>query len=221
MRVLVIEDSERLRRSLQQGLSRSGFTVDVVGDGGDGLAYASHGRYDAIVLDLMLPVLDGLTVLRRLRAAGNNAHVLILSAKEQVHERVAGLEQGADDYLTKPFDFDELVARLRALIRRKYGDKSPVHRLGELCMDTGRRTLLKDGQSLPLTKNEYAVLEYLVARRGRVVSKTELVDHLYSGSDHGSANAVEVFIHQLRKKVHDAGHGDIIRTHRGHGYVIE
>jgi DNA-binding response OmpR family regulator len=222
MKVLVIEDSERLRRSLQHGLSRSGFAVDVVGDGEDGLAWAAHGRYDAIVLDVMLPKLDGLSLLRRLRAAGSDTHVLILSAKDRVAERVDGLQLGADDYLTKPFDFDELVARLRALVRRRYGTKDPIHRVGCLEIDTGRRTVSYGDQQVELTAREFAVLEYLLARRGRVVGKRELLDHLYGGAAQGSENAVEVFVHQLRRKVDAAsGEVDVIRTRRGQGYVIE
>ena len=221
MKLLVIEDSERLQRSLRHGLCRSGFAVDVVGDGEEGLAYAKHGKYDVIILDLRLPKMDGLTLLRRLRQDGSNVHVLILSAMDQTAERIEGLKLGADDYLTKPFDFDELVARVQALIRRKYGTKSPVHRMGRLEMDTGRRVVAHGDQQIALTRNEYSVLEYLVARRGRVVSKLELLDHLYAGSGAGSENAVEVFIHQLRKKVHVDGHADIIQTRRGHGYVID
>jgi DNA-binding response OmpR family regulator len=221
MRILVIEDSERLQRSLQHGLERSGFVVDVVGDGELGLAYASHGHYDVILLDLMLPKLDGLSLLKQLRDAGSRVHVLILSAKDQVAERIEGLQLGADDYLTKPFDFDELVARLRSLIRRKYGSKNPVQEVGPLRLDTSRRSVCRGPETLSLTKNEYTLLEYLVARRGRVVTKQELLDHLYAGSDHGSENAVEVFIHQLRKKVHGDGSEDLIQTRRGHGYLIE
>ena len=199
MKALVIEDSERLRRSLQHGLSRSGFAVDVVGDGEEGFAYARHGTYDVIVLDLMLPKIDGLSVLRKLREAGNNVHVLILSARDQVGERIEGLRLGADDYLTKPFDFDELVARLQALVRRKYDAKSPVHKFGSLVIDTGRRTVVHGDNDLALTRNEYSILEYLLVRRGRVVSKPELLDHLYAGAGHGSENAIEVFVHQLRR----------------------
>jgi DNA-binding response OmpR family regulator len=221
MKVLVVEDSERLQRSLEHGLRHSGFAVDVVGDGEQGLAYARHGAYDAIVLDLMLPRLDGITVLRRLREAGNKAHVLLLSAKDQVGERIEGLEAGADDYLVKPFDFDELVARLRALVRRKYGAKAPVHDVGPLRVDTSRRSVVHEGKEIPLTRNEYSVLEYLLARRGRVVSKTELLEHLYAGAGRGSENAVEVFVHQLRRKIRVDGHAEAIRTRRGHGYVIE
>ncbi len=221
MKVLVIEDSERLQRSLRAGLSRSGFAVDCVADGEDGLQWATHGKYDVIVLDLMLPKVPGLTVLRQLRSNGSNVHVLILSARDQVAARIEGLQLGADDYMTKPFDLDELVARLRALIRRKYGGKSPVHHVGALRLDTGRRAVFAGEAQLALTKSEYAVLEYLVARRGSVVSKVELLDHLYAGAGHGSENAVEVLIHELRKKVRAVGHDDVVRTHRGHGYVIE
>ena len=217
MKVLVVEDSERLQRSLKHGLHRSGFAVDVVGDGEEGLAYARHGKYDVVILDLMLPKLDGLTLLKKLRDGGNSVHVLILSAKDQVDERIEGLQLGADDYLTKPFAFEELVARLQALVRRKYNNKSPVHRVGPLQIDTGRRTVVRDDEEVPLTRSEYSALEYLVARRGRVVPKIELLDHLYAGAGHGSENAVEVLIHQLRKKVN----GGVIQTRRGHGYVIE
>jgi len=221
VKVLVVEDSERLRRSLDLGLRRSGFAVDAVGDGEQGLAYAKNGAYDVVVLDLMLPRLDGLTLLRRLRESGNRAHVLVLSAKDRVEERIEGLEAGADDYLPKPFDFDELVARLRALVRRKYGTKSPVQKVGALEVDTGRRVVVRDGVDVPLTKNEYAVLEVLLAHRGRVVSKTELLERLYAGAGHGSENAVEVFVHQLRKKLRVPGRADAVRTRRGHGYVVE
>lgn len=221
MKILVIEDSERLRRSLEHGLKRSGFTVDLVGDGESGLAHARLGTYDVIVLDLMLPLMDGLTVLRKLREGGDDTHVLILSALDQVQERIAGLRLGADDYLTKPFDFDELVARLRALVRRRYGTKNPVHEVGELRLDTARRVVTVNDEAIELTPNEYAILEYLLARRGRVVSKRELVDHLYARSGGGSENAIEVFVHQLRKKVKDAAPEGVVTTRRGHGYVVE
>ncbi len=220
MKVLLIEDSKRLQRSLRLGLSRSGFAVDVVGDGEEGLAYALHGKYDVIILDLRLPKLDGMALLSRLRNEGNKVHVLILSAKDQTAERVEGLRLGADDYLTKPFDFDELVARLQALVRRKYGTKSPVQSLGPLEVDTSRRAVSCGDEEIDLTKNEYSVLEYLVSRRGRVVSKLELLDHLYAGAAAGSENAVEVFVHQLRKKLHGKGREGLIQTRRGHGYFV-
>jgi DNA-binding response OmpR family regulator len=221
MKVLVIEDSERLQRSLLHGLKSSGFAVDVVGDGEEGLAYAKHGTYDVIVLDLMLPKVDGLTVLKRLRAAGSDTHVLILSAKDQVGERVEGLHLGADDYLTKPFQFEELVARIRALIRRKYDAKEPVLKVGPLRIDTARRLVARGDEEVSLTPQEYAVLEYLVARRGHVVPKSDLLDHLYGGDGAASVNAVEVLVHQLRKKVQEPPSPEIIQTRRGFGYLVE
>jgi DNA-binding response OmpR family regulator len=219
VKVLVVDDSERLRRSLEHGLRRSGFAVDTVGDGTEGLAFAKTGGYDVVVLDLMLPGLDGLTVLRRLRESRSDCHVLILSAKDQVAERIEGLHLGADDYLTKPFDFDELVARLRALVRRKYAAKDPVQRVGALEVDTARRTVTLEGREVALTRAEYALLEYLLARRGRVVTKPEILEHLYADAGRGSENAVEVFVHQLRRKLGAAA--EVVKTRRGHGYLID
>ena len=221
MKILVVDDSERLRRSLLAGLKNSGFAVDAVGNGEEALAAASVGDYDVVVLDLMLPGMDGLAVLRRLRAKGNKVHVLVLSAKDRVDERIEGLEHGADDYLVKPFDFDELVARIHALVRRKYGAKSPIQEIGTLRIDTGRRTVAQGDRVIDLTRNEYAILEYLLARRGRVVSKPELLEHLYPEAGGASENAVEVFVHQLRRKIEVAGRAEVLQTRRGHGYVIE
>jgi len=218
MKVLVIEDSDAMQRSLHYGLRRSGFAVDVAADGEEGLAYARHGAYDVIVLDLMLPGIDGLEVLRRLREGGGDTHVLILSAKDQVRERIEGLQLGADDYMTKPFAFDELVARLQALVRRKYGAKDPIQRVGPLELDTARRTASCADRALTLTPYEYAVLEHLICRRGRVVSKEELLEHIHDGDAEGSLNAVEVLIHQLRRKLGTPG---LIQTRRGHGYLVE
>jgi DNA-binding response OmpR family regulator len=220
VKVLVVEDSERLRRSLEHGLRRSGFSVEVTGDGRSGLEHARYGHYDAIVLDLMLPLLDGLGMLRRLRDEGNAVHVLILSAKDRVDERVQGLQLGADDYLTKPFEFDELVARLRALGRRKYGAKNPVHRIGDLEVDTGRRSVQHGGTEVALSQREFHVLECLLRRRGQIVSKAELLAQLYPNAEHGSENAVEVFVHQLRRKITAVVAEDPIETRRGHGYLL-
>jgi len=220
VKVLLIDDSERLRRSLAVGLRNSGFATEAVGDGEEGLAHARHGDYDVVILDLMLPKMDGLAVLRRLRESGSKVHVLILSAKDQVAERIEGLQLGADDYLTKPFDFGELVARLRALVRRKYGVKSPLVELGALRVDTGKHLVARDGRPLHLTRNEYAILEHLLARRGQVVAKAELLERLYADVGHGSENAVEVFVHQLRRKLYAEGEPEVIETRRGHGYLI-
>jgi two-component system copper resistance phosphate regulon response regulator CusR len=221
MKVLVVEDSERLRRSLEHGLRHAGFAVDLAADGEQGLAFALHGGHDVVVLDLMLPRLDGLALLRRLRERGSKAHVLVLSAKDRVDERIEGLQAGADDYLVKPFEFDELVARIRALVRRKYASKSPVERLGPIEVDTAKRTVSREGREIDLSRAEFAVLEHLLARRGHVVPKADLFERLYDVDGRGSDNAVEVFVHQLRKKLRVDGRPDAIRTRRGHGYLIE
>ncbi len=220
MKILLVEDSERLRRSLEHGLARSGFAVQAVADGRLGLDHALYGGFDAIVLDLMLPLLDGITLLKKLRAHGSSVHVLILSAKDRVEERVAGLQAGADDYLVKPFEFDELVARLRALGRRQTCQKNPIQLVGAYAIDTAARTVRNGDTTIELSQREYHVLECLLSKRGHVVSKRELVDRLYPDAEHGSENAVEVFVHQLRRKLVATGAADPIQTRRGHGYLL-
>ena len=220
MKVLVIEDSERLLRSLGRGLTKAGYAVDLAEDGEKGLAFAETYDYEAIVLDLMLPGLLGLEVLRRLRAAGRDAHVLILSAKDRVEDRVKGLELGADDYLVKPFSFEELCARLQALVRRQYRTKSPRLRVGPLEIDTAGRQVFRQGKTIPLTPSEYALLEFLAYRRGRVASQDQLLEHLYRSDKNVSNNAVEVLVSSLRKKIHRSSEPPIVETRRGFGYVI-
>jgi DNA-binding response OmpR family regulator len=221
MKLLVIEDSERLRRSLGQGLQRAGFAVDLTADGREGLAYATLNDYDVVILDLMLPQMDGLTVLKSLRRQGKNTHVLILSAKDQVEDRILGLELGADDYLIKPFSFDELCARVRALIRRRYESKDPVVRVGGLEIDTARQQVSRGGTPVPLTPTEYAFLELLILRRGRVVSRDQILGHLYDSAAEVSSNVIEVLVCSLRKKVQPESANPIIVTRRGRGYLIE
>ncbi|HEX6899816.1 MAG TPA: response regulator transcription factor [Thermoanaerobaculia bacterium] len=221
MKLLVIEDSERLRRSLGHGLRRAGFAVDLTPDGREGLAYAEINDYDVIVLDLMLPGMDGLTILRTLRQKGRKTHVLILSAKDQVQDRILGLELGADDYLVKPFAFEELCARVRALIRRRYETKSPSIHLGEVEIDTARQSVLVQGEPVALTPTEYALLELLALRRGRVVTREQILAQLYESEDEVASNVVEVLVCSLRKKIQPAGTPPVIVTRRGRGYLIE
>ena len=222
MKILVIEDSERLRRSLTTGLSRSGFAVDTAGDGEEGLEFLASYDYDAVVLDLLLPKVPGLEVLQTLRERGSDVHVLILSAKDQVEDRVRGLELGADDYLIKPFDFDELCARLQALIRRTYRSKSPRLQLDDgVEIDTTGKKVWRAGTEVHLTPSEYSVLEHLTLRRGRVTSKDQLVEHLYHSENDVGSNVIEVIVSNLRKKIHRPGGPPIVRTRRGFGYVIE
>ena len=221
MKLLVIEDSERLRRSLGHGLRRAGFAVDLTADGREGLAYAEVNDYDVILLDLMLPGIDGLTVLRTLRQKGRKTHVLILSAKDQVQDRILGLELGADDYLIKPFAFEELCARVRALIRRRYETKSPWIRIHDLEIDMAQQKVLLRGEPVALTPTEYALLELLALRRGRVVTREQILAQLYESEADVASNVVEVLVCSLRKKIQPAGAPPVIVTRRGRGYLIE
>ena len=221
MKILLVEDSERLCRAVGTGLRKAGFAVDIASDGQEGLHLAQCGDYDVIVLDLMLPKLDGLSLLRRLRAGGKDTHVLILTARDAVEDRVKGLRAGADDYLAKPFDFDELLARIEALVRRRYGVKDPAIRIGGLELNTAARTVCRDGRAVDLAPREYALLEYLAVRAGELVSRTEIEEHIYDDIVSPMSNVVDSAICGLRKKLTASGSGDPIRTRRGMGYVLE
>ena len=220
MRVLVVEDYAPLRKSLSQGLRDAGFAVDATGDGDEGLWYATTNDYDVIVLDLMLPGTDGLTILRRLREAGRESHVLVLTAKGDVADRVRGLNLGADDYLVKPFAFAELLARVRALVRRAYDAKDPVLRVGDLEIDTAARSARRGGEPLRLTAREYALLELLALRAGQVVSRTAVWEHVYEFDSEAHSNVVDVYIGYLRRKTERGGRPRLIHTRRGQGYVL-
>jgi DNA-binding response OmpR family regulator len=221
MRLLLIEDSARLQSSVGRGLRKAGYAVDVSGDGEEGLWLAESNEYDAIILDLMLPKLDGLTLLRSLRAKKNGTHVLILTAKDTVENRVNGLQAGADDYLIKPFAFEELLARVQALCRRSYQRKNPKIDIGDLEIDTAARIVLRKGKPIGLTPREFKLLEYLAARRGEVVSRSEIEAHIYSDAADLMSNAVDSAICILRKKIDPSGTGSLIHTRRGMGYVVE
>jgi two-component system OmpR family response regulator len=219
MRLLLIEDSERLRRSLTVGLQRAGFTLDATGDGNEGLWFAREFDYDVILLDLMLPGLDGWSLLRQLRQEGRSAHVLILSARSEVEDRVIGLDLGADDYLPKPFSFEELLARIRALIRRGYGTKSPRLSAGPVEMDTTLRKVSLAGEALDLTPREYTLLELFLRRKGAVVTRKEIAENLYGFEAEPASNAIDALVYTLRRKLKP--HGDaLIQSRRGFGYGI-
>jgi DNA-binding response OmpR family regulator len=220
MRVLIVEDYAPLRKALAQGLQEAGLAVDAAVDGEEGLWYAESGTYDVIVLDLMLPGLDGLTLLKRLRKAGSATHVLILTAKDTLDDRVTGLNLGADDYLVKPFAFEELLARVRALIRRKYEAKSPVIRVADLEIDTGCRMASRAGEPIELTAHEYALLEFLAMRAGRIVTRTDIWEHVYAFHSSPESNVVDVYIGYLRKKIERKGLPRLIHTRRGQGYLL-
>jgi len=221
VRLLLIEDYAPLRQSVAKGLREAGFAVDATGDGKEGLWHAMGEDYDAIVLDLMLPGLDGLSILTKIRAAGRQAHVLILTARDTVADRVRGLDLGADDYLTKPFAFDELLARIHALVRRKYEHKSPEICVGGVRIDTASHRVWRGEDELHLTSREYALLEYLAMRAGQVVSRTEIWEHVYDFDSSATSNVVDVYVGYLRKKLQSNGDGWPIRTVRGRGYVLE
>ncbi len=221
MRVLVIEDYEPVRQSILQGLQEEGFAVDATGDGEEGLWYARTGEYDVILLDLMLPKIDGLTILQRLREMGDPVHVLILTAKDTLTDRLEGLDLGADDYLVKPFALEELLARVRALVRRKYRIKSPTVRVADLEVDTTRRSVRRAGRRIELTAHEYAILELLAMRVGEVLSRTTIWEHVYDFNAEPNSNVIDVHIAHLRQKLDRDGLGRLIHTRRGIGYVLE
>jgi DNA-binding response OmpR family regulator len=220
VRLLLVEDSQRLQRSLGLGLRRVGYALDIAGDGVEGLRLAESNAYDVIILDLMLPGLDGLSVLERLREGGGDAHVLILTARETVEDRVRGLQTGADDFLVKPFAFAELLARVQALVRRRYGQKNPRLVVGPLEIDTAARTVSRRGAPLALTPREYALLEYLATRRGQVVSRDEIEEHLYEGRIELNSNAVDSAVCSLRRRLDPPGAPSFIETRRGAGYLL-
>ncbi len=220
MRLLVIEDYAPLRESVARGLRDAGYAVDTTGDGTEGLWYAENHPYDVILLDLMLPGIGGLEILKRVRQAGNTTHVLVLTAKDTIADRVAGLDLGADDYLVKPFAFDELLARVRAMVRRRYESVDPVLRVADLEIDTRARRARRAGAVIALSAREYALLEYLAHRKGHIVSRTELWDHAYDEAAEPGSNVLDVHISHLRKKIDDGWDRKLIHTRRGQGYVL-
>ncbi|MCJ2136125.1 response regulator transcription factor [Methylobacterium sp. J-026] len=216
MRVLIVEDEPRIAADIRQGLERAGYVADVVGDGEAAWFRAETEPYDAMVLDLGLPRLDGLGVLRRLRAADVALPVLILTARDGWRERVEGIDAGADDYLAKPFRMEELVARLRAILRRTAGHASPVLRTGAVELDTRTRAVSVDGRPAELTALEYRLLAFLLHRQGQVVPAGEVLDHLHGVGTEREANALEALLTRLRRKL---GPG-VIETRRGQGYRV-
>ena len=220
MRVLVVEDYRPLRDALARGLRAAGYVADVAEDGPRGLDLAVSGEYDIIVLDLMLPGLDGLSLLRRLREAKHETPVLILTAKDTVEDRVKGLDLGADDYVVKPFAFDELLARVRALVRRKYRKKSPWIEVGDLRVNTASKTVRRGDDPVDLTAREYALLELLALRAGELVTRSEIWEHIYESYADARSNVVDVYVGYLRRKLEAGDRGRLIHTRRGQGYIL-
>ena len=220
MRVLLIEDYAPVRQSIAQALTEEGFAVDATGDGEEGLWYARTNEHDVVLLDLMLPKLDGLTLLQRLRESGNPVHVLVVTAKDTLEDRLAGLDLGADDYLVKPFALAELLARVHALVRRKYGAKSPVIRVDDLEINTTSHAVRRAGRDIELTAREFAIIEFLALRKGEVVTRTAIWQHVYDFHAEPNSNVIDVHITYLRKKLEQDGQPRLIHTCRGAGYLL-
>ncbi len=221
MRLLVVEDDQGLAEHLQRALRKQGYAVDHSADGKDALFRAQEYNYDLAIIDLGLPGLDGLEVVKTLRAKGKSLPILVLTARAHWRDRVAGLEAGADDYLGKPFVADELLARVAALLRRAAGEASPLVTVGPLTLDMAKKEVSLHERCVPLTSYEYNTLEYLVLHRNKVVSKTELTEHLYEQDFDRDSNTIEVFVRRLRKKLDPDGSLQPIATMRGQGYRLD
>lgn len=217
MRILIVEDYSPLRITLGRGLEAEGYAVDLAADGNEGWWHLQGGGYDAVILDRMLPGLDGLSLVRRLRQADDATPILLLTARDGIEDRVEGLDAGADDYLTKPFAVPELLARLRRLVRRGHGQAAPLLEAGDLRLDPAAKTVHRQEQEIELSRREFQLLEYLLARQGRVVSRSELWQHLYDFASDTSSNVLDVLVARLRRKL---GEPDLIRTRRGQGYLL-
>jgi DNA-binding response OmpR family regulator len=220
VRTLVIEDDAKLQKLLRKGLSEEGFSVDVAPDGEEGLFMAETEAYDAIVLDLMIPKIQGLEILKRLRAEGRHTPVLILTARDGNLEKVAGLNLGADDYMTKPFTFEELVARLRALIRRTHRVTESVVRVADLTIDLSARKVTRAGKTIQLPAKQYELLELLALNKGKIVTRTQIYDHIYSYESDTLSNVADVHMCKLRDAVDRGYKKTLIHTVRGQGYVL-
>jgi DNA-binding response OmpR family regulator len=220
MRVLLIEDHKPLVRALRQGLEEEGFAVDIAEDGQEGDYKARGAEYDVIILDRMLPKEDGLSLLQRWRRDGLTSHVLVLTARSSINDKVQGLDSGADDYLTKPFELGELLARIRALIRRGHQVKDAVLRIHDLEINTAARTVKRADQTIHLTPREYSLLEFLAYHRGKVCTRTMIWEHLYDEQDESTSNVVDVYIRYLRNKIDKGFDPPLILTRWGEGYML-
>lgn len=221
MRILVIEDDRKVAGFIQKGLTEEQYAVDVCYDGVDGLFWAKESAYDVILLDIMLPKKDGISVCRELRAAGISTPIIMLTARDTVDDKIKGLDVGADDYLVKPFSFGELLARIRALLRRSQDYKSPVLKIEDLELDPASRKVRRGGQEITLTGKEYALLEYLLRNQGRVLTETLIVEHVWDMNYEPGTNVLNVYIHHLRNKLDKGFAKKLLHTIRGAGYVLK
>jgi len=222
MRILIVEDSRRLRQTVATAMRRSGYRVDECGDGIEALWKARETPYDAMILDIMLPGMDGLEILEKLRSDGVDSPVLMLTARDSIEDRVNGLRHGADDYLCKPFALEELLARVDVLCRRRHGKRSPLLSVADLTVDTSAKKATRNGRELGLTSREYALLELMTLNAGRVLSREEIERHIYDEHVSPMSNVVDSTVYALRKKMElGAGMRPMIHTRRGQGYVLE
>lgn len=221
MKILIIEDEKRMAGILKKGLEENAFIVDLAGDGEEGLYMAENYPYDAVLLDIMLPVMDGLTILNVLRSKRSEVPVLLITARGEIESRIKGLNFGADDYIVKPFDFHELMARLKSVIRRSKGKPSPLVAIDDLSLDTNSRSVSRGGREIRLSATEYNLLEYLALNSGRVVSRTELTEHIYDTDFDRDSNVIDVYVNHLRNKLDKGFDRQLIHTVRGAGYILK
>jgi heavy metal response regulator len=221
MRLLVVEDEQKVARFVRQGLTEEGYAVDVATDGEMGLAMAMDGVHDLIILDIQLPKMDGLQVLQEMRQARVTTPVLLLTVRATIEEKVLGLDAGADDYLTKPFAFQELVARVRALLRRRAETAPPVLQVADLTLDPARRSVCRGGERIDLTPREFALLDYFMRHPGRVLTRTMIAEHVWDYSFDSTTNVIDVYVNYLRKKIDTEREPKLLHTIRGVGYVLK
>lgn len=221
MRIILIEDEKQLARIVKKGLEEASYSVDVAYDGEEGLYMAEHFPADVIILDIMLPVIDGLSLLSIIRKKGVKTPVILLTAKDTISDKIKGLDTGADDYLTKPFEFNELLARIRSLLRRKGDIKEAVIRIGDMEINTASREVKRAGRAIPLSTKEYTILEYLSYKKNTVVTRTDLTEHIYDESFDTDSNIIDVYINYLRNKIDSGFKNKLIHTIRGAGYILK
>ena len=220
MRILIAEDEKTLNATLKKRLEEQSYSVDACLDAQEALAYLASAEYDVVLLDIMMPKKSGLEVLRALRKKGRQTPVLLLTAKDSIEDRVDGLDAGADDYLVKPFAFEELMARIRVMLRKKSGQSSNLLSVGDLTLDLGTHTVVRDGQPISLSSREFALLRYLVMNQGMILSRDQIEQHIWNYDYEGSSNMIDVYIRYLRKKIDDPFEKKLIHTVRGAGYVL-
>lgn len=221
MKILLAEDEVDLNNVVTRYLKKNGYSVDSVLDGEEALDYLEYSEYDLVILDIMMPKVDGFEVIKKLRDKGNHTSILMLTARDNADDKVKGLDLGADDYIVKPFDFNELLARIRAVVRRKYGNSSNKLVIGDLILDTSEKSVTRAGKQIELTGKEYEVLEYLMQSKNRILSREQIKEHVWDFDYEGDSNIIDVLIKNIRKKIDVEAGEQIIYTKRGLGYVIK